>query len=66
MPTDAAEEIREAVYARIVDSLTDKHYYRRWAEEVERINRQYETRIRELLAVAGQSRIHHLAPSVRL
>ena len=50
LPTDAAEEIREAVYARIVDSLTDKHYYRRWAEEVERINRQYETRIRELLA----------------
>ena len=50
LPTDAAEEIREAVYARIVDSLTDKHYYRRWAEEVERINSQYETRIRELLA----------------
>ena len=50
LPTIAADEIRDAVYARIVDSLTDKHYYRRWAEEVERINRQYETRIRELLA----------------
>ena len=50
LPTGAADEIRDAVYARIVDSLTDKHYYRRWAEEVERINSQYETRIRELLA----------------
>lgn len=44
-----AEEIRNAVYARIVDSLTDKHYYRRWAEEVSQINEQYETRIAALL-----------------
>ena len=56
LPPTAADEIRDAVYARIVDSLTDKHYYKRWAEEVERINSQYETRIRALLAVAGQSR----------
>ena len=44
-----AEEIRNAIFARIVDSLTDKHYYRRWAEEVSRINEQYETRIAGLL-----------------
>ena len=44
-----AEEIRNAVYARIVDSLTDQHYYRRWAQEVSRINEQYETRIAALL-----------------
>ena len=44
-----AEEIRNAVYARIVDSLADQHYYRRWAQEVSRINEQYETRIAALL-----------------
>ena len=49
LPVTAAEEIRDAVYAKIVDSLTDKHYYRRWAEEVNRINEQYETRIAALL-----------------
>ena len=49
LPSTAIEEIRNAFYARIVDSLTDKHYYRRWAEEVSRINEQYETRISALL-----------------
>ena len=49
LPSTAIEEIRNAFYARIVDSLTDKHYYRRWAEEVSRINEQYETRITALL-----------------
>ena len=49
LPGAAIEEIRNAVYARIVDSLADKHYYRRWAEEVSRINEQYETRIDALL-----------------
>ena len=49
MSMDAVGEMREAIYARIVDSLTDKHYYRRWAEEVSRINEQYETRITALL-----------------
>ena len=42
-------KIREALFARIVDSLTDKHYYTKWAEETARINAQYEERIRGLL-----------------
>ena len=42
-------QIREALFARIVDSLTDKHYYAKWAEETARINAQYEERIRGLL-----------------
>ena len=41
--------VREALFARIVDSLTDKHYYTKWAEETARINAQYEERIRGLL-----------------
>ena len=41
--------IREALFARIVDSLTDKHYYAKWAEETARINAQYEERIRGVL-----------------
>ena len=42
-------KIREALFARIVDSLTDKHYYTKWAEETARINAQYEERIKGLL-----------------
>ena len=42
--------VREAIYARIVDSLTDKHYYSKWAGETARITAQYEQRIRGLLA----------------
>ena len=42
-------KIREALFARIVDSLTDKHYYTKWAEETARINAQYEERIRGLV-----------------
>ena len=42
--------VREAIYARIVDSLTDKHYYSKWAKETARINDQYSERIRGLLA----------------
>ena len=41
--------VREALFARIVDSLTDKHYYTKWAEETARINAQYEERIRGLI-----------------
>ena len=42
-------KIRKALFARIVDSLTDRHYYTKWAEETARINAQYEERIRGLL-----------------
>ena len=44
-----SEELREALYAKIVDSLTDKHYYRRWAADVQRISEEYEARINALL-----------------
>ena len=45
-----SDVVREAIYARIVDSLTDKHYYSKWAKETARINGQYAERIRGLLA----------------
>ena len=45
-----SDTVREAIFARIVDSLTDKHYYTRWAQETARVNAQYEERIRGLLA----------------
>ena len=41
--------VREAIYARIVDSLTDKHYYSRWAKETAQINDRYAERITGLL-----------------
>ena len=44
-----SEELRAAIYARIVDSLTDKHYYRRWAKDVQRISEEHEARIHALL-----------------
>ena len=44
-----SEELRAALYAKIVDSLTDKHYYRRWAADVQRISEEYEARINALL-----------------
>ena len=47
---EVSDNVREAIYARIVDSLTDKHYYKKWAEETARINAQYEERIKGLLA----------------
>lgn len=47
---EVPDTVREAIYARIVDSLTDKHYYRKWAEDTARISSQYEERIRGLLA----------------
>ena len=47
---EVSDTVREAIFARIVDSLTDKHYYTRWAQETARINAQYEERIRGLLA----------------
>ena len=46
---EVTDRIRQALFARIVDSLTDKHYYTKWAEETARINAQYEERIRGLL-----------------
>ena len=49
LPVLDADEIRDAVYARIVDSLTDRHYYKRWAQDVSRINEQYQCRINGLL-----------------
>ena len=47
---EVSDTVREAIFARIVDSLTDKHYYAKWAQETARINAQYEERIRGLLA----------------
>ena len=47
---EVSDAVREAIYARIVDSLTDKHYYSKWATETARINGQYAARIRGLLA----------------
>ena len=47
---EVSNTVREAIYARIVDSLTDKHYYSKWATETARITAQYEERIRGLLA----------------
>ena len=44
-----SDVVREAIYARIVDSLTDKHYYSKWAKETARITAQYEERIKGLL-----------------
>ena len=44
-----SDELRAAIYAKIVDSLTDKHYYRRWAKDVQRISEEYEARILALL-----------------
>ena len=44
-----SDKVRDAIFARIVDSLTDQHYYTRWAEETARINEQYEQRIKGLL-----------------
>ena len=49
LPVLDTDEIRDAVYARIVDSLTDRHYYKRWAQDVNRINEQYQARINGLL-----------------
>lgn len=49
LPFPDPDEIRDAVYARIVDSLTDRHYYKRWAQDVNRINEQYQARINGLL-----------------
>ena len=46
---EVSDKVRDAIFARIVDSLTDKHYYTRWAEETARINEQYEERIKGLL-----------------
>ena len=46
---EVSDTVREAIYARIVDSLTDKHYYSKWAKETARITAQYEERIRGLL-----------------
>ena len=46
---EVSDNVRDAIFARIVDSLTDKHYYTRWAEETARINEQYEERIKGLL-----------------
>ena len=47
---EVSDTVREAIFARIVDSLTDKHYYAKWAQETARVNAQYEERIRGLLA----------------
>ena len=44
-----SDVVREAIYARIVDSLTDKHYYSKWAKETARITARYEERIKGLL-----------------
>ena len=49
LPIEQAEEIKNAVYARIIDSLTDKHYYKHWAKDVSRINDQHQARIHGLL-----------------
>ena len=46
---EVSDKVREAIYSRIVDSLTDKHYYSKWAKETARITAQYEERIRGLL-----------------
>ena len=46
---ELSDKVRDAIFARIVDSLTDKHYYTRWAKETARINEQYEERIKGLL-----------------
>ena len=46
---EVSDKVRDAIFARIVDSLTDKHYYTRWAKETARINEQYEERIKGLL-----------------
>ena len=49
-----SDELRAAIYAKIVDSLTDKHYYRRWAKDVQRISEEYEARILALLESGDQ------------
>ena len=46
---EVSGKVRDAIFARIVDSLTDKHYYTRWAKETARINEQYEERIKGLI-----------------
>ena len=63
---ELSDKVRDAIFARIVDSLTDKHYYTRWAEETARINAQYEQRIKGLLkanedGVKTEFRRFHLA-----
>ena len=46
---DLTDRTREAIFARIVDSLTDKHYYKKWATETAAISARYEERVRALL-----------------
>ena len=46
---ELSDNVRKAIFARIVDSLTDKHYYKRWAEETARITARYEERIKGIL-----------------
>ena len=47
---ELAEKARDAIFTRIVDSLTDKRYYKKWAAETAIISARYEERIRGLLA----------------
>ena len=46
---DLTDKAREVIFTRIVDSLTDKHYYKKWADETAAISRRYEDRVRALL-----------------
>ena len=46
---DLTDRTREAIFARIVDSLTDKHYYKKWATETAAISARYEERVRALI-----------------
>ena len=47
---ELTKRTRDAIFTRVVDSLTDKHYYKKWAAETAIISARYEERIRGLLA----------------
>ena len=47
---ELTEKARDAIFTRIVDSLTDKRYYKKWAAETAVISARCEERIRGLLA----------------
>ena len=46
---DLSDKVRDAIYARIVSSLTDTHYYKRWADDTADVCDAYEKRIAGLL-----------------
>ena len=46
---ELTEKARDAIFTRIVDSLTDKRYYKKWARDTAIISARYSERVRGLL-----------------